>query len=269
MVTVSSRSLPPWCPVPLPRDRALSSRWPGGSRPSPVRPVATGSVSQHCGASARARRPAAQLPERARSCRSRPSAGPAPGAAPPWWSRARRWPDPRGGSRERAGGRRTGVSMRPREVRRPRIRSAACRGPRDARPVDRPPAETRVRRDFLGQLVLPYQGRLARRGRRPAPRGHDLETPRIRRFGTIGVGLALSGMCTTWRTSRPSETARAPHDVDDVVVPAGGDKAHPGAALLDDRVGSDGSAVGDEGGFREEGRDRLPRTCGRRSEGRS
>ena len=30
------------------------------------------------------------------------------------------------------------------------------------------------------------------------------ETPRMRRFGTIGVGFRLSGMCTTWRTSRPS-----------------------------------------------------------------
>ena len=30
------------------------------------------------------------------------------------------------------------------------------------------------------------------------------ETPRISRLGTMGVGFRLSGMCTTWRTSRPS-----------------------------------------------------------------
>ena len=62
------------------------------------------------------------------------------------------------------------------------------------------------------------------------------------------------------------EPARAPHDVDDVVVPAGGDEADPGAPLLDDRVRADGGAVGYERGVREKLPDRLPDLAGRRFE---
>ena len=62
------------------------------------------------------------------------------------------------------------------------------------------------------------------------------------------------------------EPARAPHDVDDVVVPAGGDEADPGAPLLDDRVRADGGAVGYERGVREKLPDRPPDLAGRRFE---
>ena len=63
-------------------------------------------------------------------------------------------------------------------------------------------------------------------------------------LGHDGVGLAALRDVDDEADVAAGEPARAPHDVDNVVVALGGDEPDLGAPLLDDRVGADRGAVG-------------------------
>ena len=62
-------------------------------------------------------------------------------------------------------------------------------------------------------------------------------------LGHDGVGLAALRKVNDEADVAAGEPARAPHDVDDIVVALGGDETDLDALLLDDRVGADRGAV--------------------------
>ena len=80
----------------------------------------------------------------------------------------------------------------------------------------------------------------------PPPRRSSRRAPTRPRSGAwerSATGFWLEGKCTTLADVARGHAARAAHDVDRVLVAAGGDQPDPGALPLDERIGADRGPV--------------------------